>query len=92
MREWMVEGLSRWADNEFVSEPLPEPASASQRQSRTYGQVLDDAVTFASWLREGGIAMGDRVAIGGRNSSRFISAYVGTCLIGAVPVLLNTTL
>ncbi|RSH80258.1 uncharacterized protein EHS24_008831 [Apiotrichum porosum] len=92
MREWMVEGLSRWADNEFVSEPLPEPAPASQRQSRTYGQVLDDAVTFASWLREGGIAMGDRVAIGGRNSSRFISAYVGTCLIGAVPVLLNTTL
>jgi long-subunit acyl-CoA synthetase (AMP-forming) len=68
----MMESFERWQEHEFVSEPLPEPAPASQRQSKTYKQVYDDALQWAGWLREKGVRVGDKVAIGARNSSRWV--------------------
>jgi len=104
MRQWAMENLEKWGDKEYISEPLPEPAPVTQRRTVTFAQVYDASLRWAGWMREQGVRTGDKVAIGGRNSSRLVdcggvlltgswlSVYYATCILGAVPVLLNTTL
>lgn len=58
----------------------------------TYGELLAHAYKLAAWLREQGVGAGDRVAVGGHNSSGWITSFVAAHLIGAVPVCLNSTL
>jgi acyl-CoA synthetase (AMP-forming)/AMP-acid ligase II len=47
---------------------------------------------LAGWMREQGVRTGTAVAIGGPNSTEWVVAFIATHLIGAVPVLLNSTL
>lgn len=43
-------------------------------------------------MRSLGVKLGDRIAIGGLNSTGWVVSWLGSLLIGAVPVLLNCTL
>lgn len=52
----------------MISEPIPEPADVHARRNVTYGEVYARALELGAWLRDQGIAQGDRVAIGGQNS------------------------
>lgn len=84
--------MQQWAERVLVNEAVPEPAEYDARQDVTYGQALDNAYALAAWLREQGVGRADRVAIGGPNSSYWLTAFVAISLLGAVPVCLNSTL
>lgn len=84
--------MKKWSDRVIVNEPVPEPADYDARQEVTFGQMLDDSYRLAAWLRERGVGPTDRVAIGGHNSSYWLTAYVAVNFLGAVPVCLNSTL
>jgi len=75
-----------------INEPVPEPAGYDDRRDVTFGQLLERAYVLAAWLREQGVDVSDRVAIGGINSSGWVTSFVAANLIGAVPVCLNSTL
>jgi len=81
-----------WADREFLSAPLPEPAAYDDRENVTFAQVYERALDFAAWLRSVGVKQGSRVALGGLNSIGWVVAFTALHLLGAVPVLLNSTL
>lgn len=82
----------QWADRVIINEPVPEPAAWDDRQEVTYGRLLELAYDLAAWLRERGVKAGDKVAIGGHNSSGWVTSFVAIHLLGAVPVCLNSTL
>lgn len=84
--------MKKWSDRVIVNEPVPEPADYDARQEVTYGQMLDNSYRLAAWLRERGVGQGDRVAVGGHNSSMWLTAFVAVNFLGAVPVCLNSTL
>lgn len=76
----------------MLSSPLPEPADFYDREYFTFGQVHDKAIRLAAWLRENGVQQGSRVAVGGANSTGWVVSFVAILILGAVPVLLNSTL
>lgn len=45
------------------------PCEFYARERLTYKQVYERALEYAAWMRAQGIVVGDRVAIGGRNST-----------------------
>lgn len=55
----------------------------------TYEQINSMANMLALWLREQGIAAGDRVVIFLENSIEYVVSYYGTLKIGGVAVPLN---
>lgn len=91
-REFFEERCQHWADRVAINEPVPEPAAPDDRREVTYGQLLENAYALAAWLRERGIRASDKVAVGGHNSSGWVTSFLACHLIGAVPVLLNSTL
>lgn len=86
-RAFLLAQLDRFADRDLVSSP-----EGKARETSTYGDVHARAVTLAAWLRGRGLRAGSRVAIGGLNSTEWVVAFVAVHLLGAVPVLLNSTL
>jgi acyl-CoA synthetase (AMP-forming)/AMP-acid ligase II len=56
----------------------------------TYAELLDEARTFAAALVASGVEVGDRVAIWAPNSARWVVAFLGLELAGAVLVPVNT--
>jgi acyl-CoA synthetase (AMP-forming)/AMP-acid ligase II len=84
--------MKHWADRTIIDEPVPDSAEYDDRQRFTYGQILESAYKLAGWMREQGVDVGDRVAVGGNNSSGWVTSFVAAHLLGAVPVLLNSTL
>ncbi len=54
-----------------------------------FADIAGRAAALASWLREGGLERGDRVAIVLPNSSDYVAAYFGILLAGGVAVGLN---
>jgi long-chain acyl-CoA synthetase len=55
----------------------------------TFSAVWQEARSAAGWLREHGIAAGDRVALWAENSPEWALAYLGIYLAGAVVVPLD---
>ncbi|KAL1405668.1 hypothetical protein Q8F55_009307 [Vanrija albida] len=90
-REFLEDRLNRYSDRVIINEPVPEPAEYDDRRDVTYGELLAHAYKLAAWLREQGIRSGDRVAVGGQNSSGWITSFVAAHFLGAVPVCLNST-
>lgn len=45
------------------------PCDFYAREHLTYKQVYEKALTYAAWMRSLGVVVGDRIAIGGRNSA-----------------------
>ncbi|WOO80581.1 3-[(3aS,4S,7aS)-7a-methyl-1,5-dioxo-octahydro-1H-inden-4-yl]propanoyl:CoA ligase [Vanrija pseudolonga] len=86
-RAFLLAQLDRFADRDLVSSP-----EGKSRETSTYGDVHARAVSLAAWLRGRGLRASSRVAIGGLNSTEWVVAFVAVHLLGAVPVLLNSTL
>jgi long-chain acyl-CoA synthetase len=74
----------------FAGKPAVELAGATAPESRTYGQLRDDAMRAAAWLRAQGLAPGDRCAILAANSPAWIAGYLGVLRLGAIVVPLDT--
>lgn len=83
--------MDKWQKRVAINEPVPG-GEYDDRRDVTYAQLRDDALRVAGWLREQGIGAGDKVAIGGHNSSGWITSFIATHLVGGVPVCLNSTL
>jgi long-chain acyl-CoA synthetase len=60
-----------------------------RRESWTYAQLIDCAVSCAVLLRERGVQTGDRVILWGPNSFEWVAAFWGCLLRGAVAVPLD---
>ncbi|CAK9782582.1 unnamed protein product [Cutaneotrichosporon oleaginosum] len=84
--------MERWADRELLNTPIAAPEPFEARESVTFGEAYERAATIAALLRERGIGVGDRVAVGGVNSTGWVVSCLGVQLLGAVPVLLNNGL
>ncbi|TXT12782.1 hypothetical protein VHUM_01183 [Vanrija humicola] len=93
-RDFIGKSFARWAaeGRELVSEPVPEPAAYYARQKVSYAEVYARGLVLAAWLRQQGVRVGTRVAIGGGNSSEWISAFVAVNLVGGCSILLNSSL
>ena len=58
----------------------------------SYRQLAEGTYRVAAFLREKGVGPGDRVLIALLDSPVFVAAFLGTTLIGAVAVAVNTAL
>ena len=67
-------------------------ASVHDGRSWTWAQVRDRVARLAMVLRDAGVAPGDRVALLGWNSDRYLEAVLAVPWVGAVMVPLNTRL
>ena len=67
-------------------------ASVHQDRSWTWAQVHERVARLGGALRDAGVAAGDRVAVLGWNSDRYLEAVLSVSWIGAVLVPLNTRL
>jgi len=65
------------------------PASIFAGETRSWGDLLDRAARLASGLRRLGVESGDRVAILGANSDRYMELYLAIPWAGAVIAPLN---
>ena len=61
-------------------------------QTISYRQLADAVYRVAGFLRDKGIQPGDRVLLALLDSPVFIAAFLGTTMIGAVAVAVNTSL
>jgi len=68
------------------------PATCYRGRSRTWRQVHADVSTLAAGLRTLGVAAGDRVALLGSNSDRYLDCFFAASWLGALVVPLNTRL
>lgn len=68
-RSYLIPKFQEFASREFLSSPLPMPCDFYARERLTYKQVFERALEYAAWMRSQGVVVGDRVAIGGRNST-----------------------
>ncbi|MEV0297522.1 long-chain fatty acid--CoA ligase [Nocardia sp. NPDC050710] len=59
-------------------------------QQLSYGELANRSAAFGGWLAESGVAMGDRVLLVAPTVSEFVVAFLGTQLIGAIAVPMNT--
>lgn len=58
-------------------------------RSMTYGQLWRSAAHVAGGLKAHGVEIGDRVAVGQPVGVRWVEAFLGVILAGAVPVAVN---
>ncbi len=78
------------AASRFPDRPAIERIGAAGVETTTYRALLDEAGRVAAWLGVVGVGAGDRVAILGDNSARWIAVYLGILRHGAVAVPLDT--
>lgn len=88
-REYLLPRMEKWADRVMFDAPKADPNPNNERESVTYGEVLQQAYTLAAWLRERGAGVGTRVAIVGFNAIQWGVSFVAIHLIGAAPVIVN---
>ncbi|MBP2332838.1 (2,3-dihydroxybenzoyl)adenylate synthase [Corynebacterium sp. HMSC11E11] len=63
------------------------PCVTDESGTLTYRQLIESADRAAQWLRESGIAPGDRVLIYMPNTVAFVEVFCAILRVGAVPVL-----
>lgn len=73
-RTFLADRLATWGPREMISSPLPEPSAAGAREHLTYTEVYIRSVELAAWLREQGVGLNTRVAIGGLNSTGWVGS------------------
>jgi len=74
-----------------AARPAIEYVRADGRvETTTYQALVGEAGRFAGWLRDAGLAHGDRAAILADNDAHWIAAYLGTLAAGGVAVPLDT--
>lgn len=56
------------------------------KQSLTYKQVLENVEQLSKWLLANGLKKGDRVAVMGKNSPEWVTAYIATHFAGGIIV------
>jgi len=75
---------------ERLDKECVEIVRADRQESLTFGQLRARAREFAVWLvRSGGIEVGDKVAVLGRNRADWDVAFWGVVLCGGIPVLID---
>lgn len=72
---------NRFPDSGFFTD---FEGTGGSRQTLTYSQVYDNASRLASWLIENGLEKGDRIAVTGKNSPEWGTAFLAGFLAGAV--------
>lgn len=88
----IMERMPQHASKVFLSSPIADPEPFYARETLTHGEAYERALRFAALLRDAGLGVGSRVAVGGTNCTGWVIAFLGAHLIGAVPVLLNNGL
>src|ERR1035438_7853869 len=68
------------------------PATCYANRVRTWREIREEVPCLAAALRSLGISPGDRIALLGANSDRYLSSLLAASWIGAVLVPLNTRL
>lgn len=64
-------------------------AVQSERGKVTYGELLDQSLRVAGWLKSKGIKKGDRVAVLAKNDPYFFPLLGGLAALGAIMVPIN---
>lgn len=73
-----------------ANEAYPErKAIILEEESRTYGELYENARRIAGYIHSLGIGKGDRIAVISRNSVDYIETVLGCIMAGAVAVKLN---
>jgi acyl-CoA synthetase (AMP-forming)/AMP-acid ligase II len=85
----LEDGFRKYSDRVMYVSPLPQ---SPEYEEVTYAEQRRRVVHLAAWLRSQGIRQGDKVAVGGDNSSRFLVVPWAAHYLGAVPVFINSTL
>lgn len=62
-------GCAKFAERTMLSSPVPEPCDFYAREYVTFAQAYQQALQLAGALREQGVGVEDRVAVGGLNST-----------------------
>jgi acyl-CoA synthetase (AMP-forming)/AMP-acid ligase II len=68
------------------------PATCDGDGTRTWRETLDEVTRLAAGLRSLGVSPGDRIALLGANSDRYVSSLFAASWTGALAVPLNTRL
>ncbi len=78
------------ADVERLDKKCVEIVRPDREEALTFGRLRTGAREFAVWLiKSGGIRVGDKVAVLGRNRADWDVAFWGVVLCGGIPVLID---
>src|ERR1043165_2834613 len=75
----------------FRNDPS-SPAIRFNGRTITYDELRAETLTMAQVISSLGTARGDRVALLLHDSPEFVEAFVATCSLGAIAVLINMAL
>jgi hypothetical protein len=82
-REFILTSFEVYPDRIFMSSPLPLSHGVDAREHVTFRDTLEKAIRVAAWMRSKGLGIGSKVAIGGGNSTGYVSSLgVGLILDG----------
>lgn len=84
--------MPKHGDKVLIDAPCPEPAPAGERCQITHIEAYRQALEVGAWMRSRGIGLEDHVALVGFNCVPWPVAWVACQLIGAVPVMVNSSL
>jgi hypothetical protein len=92
-RDFILTSFEVYPDRIFMSSPLPLSQGVHAREHVTFRDTLEKAIRVAAWMRSKGLGIGSKVAIGGGNSTGYVSSLgVGLTLDGWSLGLLSTFL
>jgi len=72
-REFILTSFEVYPDRIFMSSPLPLSQGVDAREHVTFRDTLERAIKIAAWMRGKGLGIGSKVAIGGGNSTGYVS-------------------
>ena len=72
-REFILTSFEVYPDRIFMSSPLPLSQGVDAREHVTFRDTLERAIRIAAWMRSKGLGIGSKVAIGGGNSTGYVS-------------------
>jgi len=73
-REFILTSFEVYPDRVFMSSPLPLSQGVDAREHVTFRDTLERAIRIAAWMRSKGLGIGSKVAIGGGNSTGYVSS------------------
>ena len=82
-RDFILTSFEVYPDRVFMSSPLPLSQGVDAREHVTFRDTLERAIKIAAWMRGKGLGIGSKVAIGGGNSTGYVSSQgIGLTLDG----------
>jgi hypothetical protein len=73
-REFILASFEVYPERTFMSSPLPLSQGLDAREHVTFRDTLEKAIRVAAWMRSKGLGIGSKVAIGGGNSTGYVSS------------------